>query len=100
MLTGRRSQRESESTSGWPDPRAYDALTDLIAYALRFDFEVHRLGDRLVELAALESSAAERRAVMRERVAMVEELQAFRRAIAAFQEVVLQRANRSVMNAG
>jgi hypothetical protein len=82
-----------ESTPRWPEPRVYEALTDLSAYALRFDFEVQRLNDRLAELAAAETSAAERRALMRERDEMVEELQAFRGAISAFQRDVLHRAS-------
>ena len=68
-----------------------DALTDLSTYALTLDVECHHLDDRLRELAQTESSAAERRALVRERDELVEELTAFRGAITALSEQVPQR---------
>jgi hypothetical protein len=60
-----------------------DAITDLSAYALSLDAERDRLDGRVMELAAQESSTAERRAVVRERAEIDEELSAFRRIIRA-----------------
>jgi hypothetical protein len=66
----------------------HDALTDLSAYALSLDVERHRVDDRLLELAEIESSVAERRALLRERDAIAEELTALRQTIAAFSDQV------------
>jgi hypothetical protein len=59
----------------------HDALTDLSVSALTLDAERYRLDDRLLELVEIESSAAERRALLRERDEIAEELTALRRAI-------------------
>jgi hypothetical protein len=64
----------------------HDAITDLTAYALTLDMECHRLDSRLRELLERESSAAERRAVVRERDEIAEKLNALRRAIDAFRD--------------
>lgn len=84
-----RRQRRYQPSPGYGsdfDQRVNDAITDLSAYALRLDMERHRLDDRLVKLSAVESLAAERRALLRELEEIVEELAALRGAIGAFQE--------------
>jgi hypothetical protein len=73
---------------GGVDQNVHDALTDLSAYALSLDVERHRVDDRLLELAEIESSVAERRALLRERDAIAEELTALRQTIAAFSDQV------------
>jgi hypothetical protein len=73
------------------DRRVNDALTDLSAYALTLEGEYHRLERRLVELAGRESSADERRAILRERDEISEELDAFRRAVMALRDQILRR---------
>ena len=67
------------------DKRLNDALTDLSAYALTLDMECHRLDDRVLELAQQDSSASERRAVVRKRDEIADELSAFRRVISELQ---------------
>lgn len=92
MPITRHSRRDSGDLVAAESPgreRVYEALTDLSAYALRFDIECHRLDGRLVELASCGSSPAERRALLRERARMEEEGKALRRAIAAFRTAAL-----------
>jgi hypothetical protein len=79
---------ELGSKPGSVDQNVHDALTDLSAYALSLDLERHRVDDRIRELAEIESSVAERRALLRERDGIVEELAALRRTIAAFSDQV------------
>ena len=86
MRTKRRPERNSGSETREFDQRVNDALTDLSAYALTLDVECLRLDDRLLELAQTESLAAERRALLRERNEIAEELTALRRTIRAFQQ--------------
>lgn len=86
MRRQRRYQPSPGSYGSDFDQRVNDAITDLSAYALRLDMERHRLDDRLVKLSAVESLAAERRALLRELEEIVEELAALRGAIGAFQE--------------
>jgi hypothetical protein len=81
--------------SGNEDRRVHDAVTNLSAYALTLEVERKRLDDRLIDLARIESSAADRRALLRERDEIGRELNAFRRAIRAFQaDVALLAASR------
>ena len=87
----RRYQRDSRRDIGVPNERANEALTDLSAYALTLDVECHRLEDRMLELAQQDSSAAERRALVRERAEMAEELNAFRRVISALASTLAAR---------
>lgn len=87
----RRYQRDSRRDIGVPNERANEALTDLSAYALTLDVECHRLEDRMLELAQRDSSAAERRALVRERAEMAEELNAFRRVISALARTLAAR---------
>ena len=91
MGTRRRSQREARRKARDRDHRVNEALTDLSAYALTLDVECHRLDDRMLELAKQDSSAAERRALVRERAEMAEELNAFRRIIAALARTLSAR---------
>lgn len=85
MKVKRRSQRESRRPPEL-DKRVNDALTDLNAYALTLDVECHRLDDRVLELAQQDSSASERRAVVRKRDEIADELSAFRQAISELQQ--------------
>jgi hypothetical protein len=81
-------QSELGPKPGSVDQSVHDALTDLSAYALSLDLERHRVDDRILELAEIESTVAERRALLRERDGIVEELTALRRTIAAFSDQV------------
>jgi hypothetical protein len=74
------------------DQSVYDALTDLSAYALTLDAEHRRLDDRLVKLAEIDSSVAERRAVLRERDDVAEQVRALRGVITGLQDQLPQRA--------
>jgi hypothetical protein len=78
-----RRRSEFGSKAGGVDQSVHDALTDLSAYTLSLDLERHRLDDRILELAEVESSVAERRALLRERDGVTAELTALRRTIAA-----------------
>jgi len=82
----RLSQRESRPAVRELDKRVNDALTDLSAYALTLDNERHRLEARVLELAEEESSLSERRALVRERAEVGEELSALRRMITTLYE--------------
>jgi hypothetical protein len=83
MVSKHPSQPEPGRDARDVNQRVHDAITDLSAYALTLDREYHRLTQRVLELAAQESSAAERSAVVRERAEIAEELSAFRRTIRA-----------------
>lgn len=70
------------------DKRADDAITNLSAYALKLDFEYHRLNDRLLELLNGEAAAAEElRTVLRERDELGAAREAFRRSVAALHDL-------------
>lgn len=86
-----RSQREPRPAARGRDQRVNDALTDLSAYALTLETECHRLEVRVLQLAQQESSASERRALVRRRAEIAEELSAFREVISAFDEQFPQR---------
>jgi len=86
MSRNRRVWPETRGSTGGLDRRVHDAITDLSAYALTLDVERDRLDSRLGELLQRDSSAAERRAVIRERDEIAEELHALRRAIDAFRD--------------
>ena len=77
--------------TAWSRKRVNDALTDLSAYALTLDVECHRLDDRMLELAQQDSSASERRDLVRKRAEMAEELSAFRRVISALASTLAAR---------
>ena len=83
MGTKRRSKREDGQDVRDTGDRVNDAVTDLSAYALTLDAECHRLENHVLELTEQESSTAERRALVRERAEMAEELNALRRIIRA-----------------
>ena len=87
----RRRSRREPGQGPELDKRVNDALTDLRAYALTLDIECHRLGDRVLELAQQDSSAAERRAVVKERDDIVDELSEFRQVISDLQQQFPQR---------
>jgi hypothetical protein len=86
MRTRGRSNPKPGIQGGDVDERANHALTNLIAYALTFDVEYHRLDDRLLELTRNESDAGELRAVLRERDEIGAQREAFRRSVTALRE--------------
>jgi hypothetical protein len=90
MSSGSSCQRKPGSEGEQATQRAYDALTNLSAYALTLDHEYRRLEDRLVELANAKSGVAELRWVLREREEIAAEREAFRRAVTALREQVTQ----------
>jgi hypothetical protein len=89
MQARHRCRRRAGPNTACPNQRVYDALTDLIAYALSLDLECHRVEHRLGELADEGSSAAEVQALVYLRSELAEELTAFRGAIEAFKHCVL-----------
>ncbi|MBV9004048.1 MAG: hypothetical protein JOZ98_03245 [Solirubrobacterales bacterium] len=91
MPSKHRSQRELESESEPADQSAYEALTDLSAYALTLDAECHRLDDRIFALAEVESSVMERRELLRERDEISEELSALRHTITSLQDQIREQ---------
>jgi hypothetical protein len=86
------SRRRAKDASAVPangaDKRADDAITNLSAYALKLDFEYHRLDDRLLELLHGEVAAAEElRTVLLERDELGAARAAFRRSVAALHDL-------------
>ncbi len=76
-----------------PGKRADDAITNLSAYALKLDFEYHRLHDRLLELLKGDGAAAEDlRRALRERDELGAAREAFRRSVAALQDLARHEA--------
>lgn len=76
--------------------RADDAITNLSAYALKLDFEYHRLHDRLVELLEDDAAAAEElRTALRERDELGAGRDAFRQSLAALQDLTRREAQPS-----
>jgi hypothetical protein len=74
--------------------RADDAITNLSAYALKLDFEYHRLDDRLLELLKGEAAGAEDlRTVLRERDELGAAREAFRRSVAALHDLTRREAH-------
>jgi hypothetical protein len=69
--------------------RVLHALTDLSACLLGLEGERYRLDARLEELAAANSSAAQRQALLRERDEIADETTSLRRLIDALREQVL-----------
>ncbi len=90
-LADHRSQHGTGFESGRDDESAYEALTDLSAYALTLDAECHRLDDRILAMAEVESTVAERRELLRERDEISEELTALRRTIGSLQDHVREQ---------
>jgi predicted RNA binding protein with dsRBD fold (UPF0201 family) len=73
--------------------RADDAITNLSAYALKLDFEYHRLHDQLRELLKGEATAAEElRTVLRERDELGAAREAFRKSVAALHDQTRREA--------
>lgn len=68
--------------------KAYEALTDLSAYALTLDSERLRLDSRLSELAEIDSSVQQRHALLLERDEISEELAALRATITALRDQI------------
>lgn len=77
--------------------RADDAITNLSAYALKLDFEYHRLDDRLLELLRGGAPAPdELRVLLREREELGEARDAFRRSVAALHDLTRHEVRRAL----
>ena len=72
--------------------RADDAITNLSAYALKLDFEYHRLEDRLRELLKGGAATAELRAALCEREELGAARDAFRGSVAALYDLTRREA--------
>lgn len=84
----RRTKRHPAARGEDAGKRADDAITNLSAYALKLDFEYHRQQDRLVELVSGEGAAADDlRTALRERDELGAARDAFRRSVAALQDL-------------
>lgn len=92
MRTSRRPRRELQGRDRDSKQRAHDALTELSAYVLALDMECHRLDAHVSELARVDASPAERRAILDERDEIAEELTALRGVIGALREELTERA--------
>ncbi len=88
----RRAKVDPAELSDNTGTRADDAITDLSAYALKLDFEYHRLDDRLLELLKGEAAAEELRTVLRERDELGRAREAFRRSVAALHDLTRREA--------
>jgi len=89
MQTRHRSRRPLACEAGRSGQRLFDALTDLNAYALTLDIECHRIEDRALELADVDSSGSEILGLLRERRELAEELIALRGVISALEHTLL-----------
>lgn len=88
----RRAQREQLDHAD-SEKLADDAITNLSAYALKLDFEYHRLDDRLRELLKGGAAAAEElRALLHEREELGAAREAFRRSVAALHDLTRREA--------
>ena len=83
------SDHEPPSRGGELNQRMSDALTDLVAYALKLDVEYDLLDRRVEELTREQGSAGDLRSLLRERAELAEEVEEFRGAIASFREQLL-----------
>jgi hypothetical protein len=89
----RRAQREQLAHADHGGKLADDAITNLSAYALKLDFEYHRLDDRLRELLKGGAAAAEElRALLHEREELGAAREAFRRSVAALHDLTRREA--------
>jgi hypothetical protein len=92
----RRSKVDPAARGDDTGKRADDAITNLSAYALKLDFEYHRLHDRLHELLKGEGGEAdELRAALRERDELGAAREAFRRSVAALGDLTRREAQPS-----
>jgi hypothetical protein len=90
---GRRRARLDAAVAGDDaGKRADDAITNLSAYALRLDFEYHRLDDRLLELSGEGAAGEEVRTVLRERNELGAARDAFRRSVTALHDLTRREA--------
>jgi hypothetical protein len=87
-----RTKREPTTRDDIAGKRADDAITNLSAYALKLDFEYHRLEDRLRELLKGGAAAAELRAALREREELAAARDAFRGSVAALHDLTRREA--------
>jgi hypothetical protein len=89
----RRARHDPAARGDDAGKRADDAITNLSAYALKLDFEYHRLHDRLLELLKGDDAAAdELRTALRERDELGAAREAFRRSVVALQDLTRRDA--------
>lgn len=94
--TRRRAQRDPVARAANRGKVADDAITNLSAYALKLDFEYHRVDDRLRELLKGGASAAEElRALLHEHEELGEARDAFRRSVASLHDLTRREAQPS-----
>ena len=90
----RRAPREQLAHADGGGKLADDAITNLSAYALKLDFEYHRLDDRLRDLLKGGAIAAdELRALLHEREELGAAREAFRRSVAALHDLTRRDAH-------
>ena len=88
VRTRRAAQREAVARADTRGKLAEDAITNLSAYALKLDFEYHRLDDRLRELLKGGAAAADDlRAVLHEHEELGAAREAFRRSVASLHDL-------------
>lgn len=90
----RRARRELVAPEDHVGKVADDAITNLSAYALKLDFEYHRLDDRLRErLMGGAAAADELRALVHEHEELGAAREAFRRSVAALHDLTRREAH-------
>jgi len=88
-----RAKLDSSACGDDAGKRADDAITNLSAYALKLDFEYHRLQERLAELINSEGAAGEElRTILRERDELGAAREAFRRSVGALHDLTRREA--------
>lgn len=94
----RRAQREQLEHADSGGKLADDAITNLSAYALKLDFEYHRLDDRLRErLMGGAAAAEELRALVHEHEELGAAREAFRRSVASLHDLTRREAHPSAL---
>jgi hypothetical protein len=85
---GMRRRAQLDLAARGAGKRADDAITNLSTYALRLDFEYHRLDDRLLELIKGDGAATEElHTALRERDELGAAREAFRRSVTALHDL-------------
>lgn len=96
LRTRRRAERDAAARADNRGKVADDAITNLSAYALKLDFEYHRVDDRLRELLKGGAAAAEElRALLHEHEELAAARDAFRRSVASLHDLTRREARPS-----
>jgi len=96
LRTRRRAERDAVARADNRGKVADDAITNLSAYALKLDFEYHRVDDRLRELLKGGAAAAEElRALLHEHEELAAARDAFRRSVASLHDLTRREARPS-----